>query len=130
MKCHYPEESPYCAFHYNGTCSREHNYECPALVKRKAEKKGDLARHFPPDYIDRRKLVVEMMKLIPTRLYTEEDMLDLVNEQPRADVVEVVRCGNCKHWNEKKRVCEHPEWTDMDGWHKATDAGDYCFRAE
>ena len=82
MKCHYPEESPYCAFHYNGICSREHNYECPALVK------------------------------------------------PTDDVVEFVRCQDCKWWDKKKRVCEHPEWTDMDGWHKATDAEGYCFRAE
>ena len=32
-KCNHPDEAPACAFHYNGTCSREHNYECPALVK-------------------------------------------------------------------------------------------------
>jgi len=43
---------------------------------------------FPPDYIDRRKLTAKMRELIPTRLFNEEDMLDLVNEQPRADVVE------------------------------------------
>ena len=33
MKCNYPKESDACAFHYNGICTREHNYECPALVK-------------------------------------------------------------------------------------------------
>ena len=32
-KCNHPDEAPACAFHYNGACSREHNYECPALVK-------------------------------------------------------------------------------------------------
>jgi len=45
-------------------------------------------------------------------------------------LIEVVRCKDCKHWNDKKRMCECPEWTDMDGWHKATDAEDYCFRAD
>lgn len=50
---------------------------------------------FPPDYIDRRKLTAKMRELISTRLFNEEDMLDLVNEQPRADVVEVVRCKDC-----------------------------------
>lgn len=53
-----------------------------------------------------------------------------IAQMPAADVVEVVRCRECKWWDEKKRVCEHPEWTDMDGWHKATDAEDYCFRVE
>lgn len=32
MKCNHSKEVPYCAFHYNGMCFREHNYECPALV--------------------------------------------------------------------------------------------------
>ena len=34
MKCNYPKESDACAFHYNGICTREHNYECPALMKK------------------------------------------------------------------------------------------------
>lgn len=51
-------------------------------------------------------------------------------ELKRRDLVAVVRCKNCKFWNYKKLMCECPEWTDMDGWHKATDADDYCFRAE
>lgn len=32
MKCHYREESLACAFHYNGLCLRDHNYECPACA--------------------------------------------------------------------------------------------------
>lgn len=32
-KCNHPDEAPACAFHYNGICTREHNYECPALAK-------------------------------------------------------------------------------------------------
>lgn len=42
MKCNYPKESPNCSFHYNGECLREHNYECPALVK---PKKGKWTTH-------------------------------------------------------------------------------------
>lgn len=42
MKCNYPIASLVCPFHYNGECLRKHKYECPALVKRKAEKKGNL----------------------------------------------------------------------------------------
>lgn len=32
MKCNHPIWSPVCAFHYNGICTRDHNYECPALA--------------------------------------------------------------------------------------------------
>lgn len=34
MKCNYPIWSPVCAFHYNGICTRDHNYECPALMQK------------------------------------------------------------------------------------------------
>ena len=95
MRCNYPVYSPVCAFHYNGECLREHNYECPALARKNL---------------------------------SHGEMVQLAEE--RKDYVKVVRCKDCKWWDKKKRVCEHPEWTDMDGWHKATDAEDYCFRAE
>lgn len=34
MKCNYPIWSPICSFHYNGICTRNHNYECPALMQK------------------------------------------------------------------------------------------------
>ena len=33
MKCNHPKESLGCYFHYNGICTRDYDYECPALVK-------------------------------------------------------------------------------------------------
>lgn len=33
MKCNHWIESFACPFHYNGLCMRDHNYECPVLVK-------------------------------------------------------------------------------------------------
>lgn len=59
-----------------------------------------------------------------------ESVLDMIEDAPTADVVEVVRCKECEFWNYKKLMCECPEWADMDGWHKCSDADDYCFRAE
>ena len=40
---------------------------------------------------------------------------------PTADVVEVVRCGNCMHYDKKYRLCRllHDEPIEMDG-------GDFC----
>ena len=70
----------------------------------------------------------KMAQLILNLKKLAEEAVDA--EVKRRDLVEVVRCKCCKWWNKKKRVCEHPEWTDMDGWHKATDADDYCFRGE
>lgn len=86
-------------------------------------------RQFPPDYIDRRKLTAKMRELIPTRLFNEEDMLDLVNEQPSADVVEIVRCRECRFSEEVNPglyICHNenikivgsyvdPEWFCGDG---------------
>ena len=41
----------------------------------------------------------------------EEVLLDrdirLLNEQPAADVVEVIRCRDCKHWHEETGWCYH-----------------------
>ena len=69
-------------------------------------------RQFPPDYIDRRKLTAKMRELISTRLFNEEDMLDLVNEQPRADVVEVIKCRACRNYCKEDKIC----WiTQIDG---------------
>ncbi len=69
-----------------------------------------------------------MAQLILNLKKLAEEAVDA--ELKRRDLVDVVRCKDCKWWDEKKRVCEHPEWTEMDGWHKATEADGYCFRAE
>ena len=33
MKCNHKKYALNCSFHQNGICTRDHNYECPALVK-------------------------------------------------------------------------------------------------
>ena len=85
--------------HQQKTATEKQKAYAKYLVRLRKLIDGEEKRCFPPDYIDRRKLTAEMMELIPTRLFTEEDMLDLVNEQPRADMVEVVRCKDCKFYS-------------------------------
>ena len=60
------------------------------------------------EYIERGALIAEMQENINTYwngghggYYLAEDALnESVKTAPTADVVEVVRCGNCKHKNE------------------------------
>lgn len=79
-----------------------------------------------PRYIDADKLIA-----LATHegAYGYVDVHD-IEKAARDGAIDIVWCKDCKRWNDKKRVCECPEWTDMDGWHKATDAEDYCFRAK
>lgn len=53
-------------------------------------------------YIDKEKLKAELQKKIELshkakRAVIEEDFEDIINDMPTADVVEVVRCKDCKY---------------------------------
>lgn len=57
----------------------------------------------------------------------------LLDEQPTADVVEVVRCKECKHYNNNKKlynddVCEILYYCD--GIHRTVCEQDYCSYGE
>lgn len=100
MKCNYPEESPYCAFHYNGICTRDHNYECPALAMKNLSH-GEMVqiaegkKNKTPRYIDANKLIDMAMH---EGAYGYVDVHDIYNA-PTADVVAVVRCRDCEYWD-------------------------------
>ena len=57
-----------------------------------------------------------------------------------ADVVEVVRCKDCKYWKGEKKAdpitnyhygdCTHEEWRDAEGWDKTTCGHEFCSRGE
>ena len=89
MKCNYPKESPYCAFHYNGICTREHNYECPGLAMKNLSH-GEMVqiaegkKNKTPRYIDANRLID-----LATHegAYGYVDVHDIYNA-PTADVVE------------------------------------------
>jgi len=88
-RCNYPEESPYCAFHYNGICTRDHNYECPALAMKNLSH-GEMVQiaegkqNKTPRYIDANRLID-----LATHegAYGYVDVHDIYNT-PTADVVE------------------------------------------
>lgn len=46
-------------------------------------------------------------------------IIDLLHHYPAADVVEVVRCKNCKHWHEDTGWCYHHS-------HFVGDNGEFC----
>lgn len=113
MKCNYPIWSPVCSFHYNGECLREHNYECPALVKpMKNLSNGEMVqiaegkKNKTPRYIDANKLIDMAMH---EGAYGYVDIHDIYNA-PTADVVERkkgfweyvddvdYRCSNCQNY--------------------------------
>ena len=39
--------------------------------------------------------------------YTEFDVKMMIDMQPSADVVEVIRCKDCKYWNEIEMECRN-----------------------
>ena len=60
-----------------------------------------------------------------------DDCIDIVDEQPTADVVEVVRCEHCLHWDDEKDgvyVGNLYHCCDYDGEDKSPD--DFCSYGE
>lgn len=73
------------------------------------------------EYIEREALVKKLKSLIPLSPYPQSEAVGgviesivAVNNQPAADVVEVVRCSECEHFTEGmavgmcKRVADKP----------------------
>ena len=107
-KCNHPEEAPACSFHYNGICTREHNYECPALVKpMKNLSHGEMVqiaegkKNKPPRYIDANRLID-----LATHegAYGYVDVHDIYNA-PTADVVERKK----GKWIKRGKIFQCPE---------------------
>lgn len=57
------------------------------------------------EYIDRNGLIEALNKFAPE--HYSALINQLITKYPTADVVEVVRCEKCKHWNCVSRVTEH-----------------------
>lgn len=71
------------------------------------------------------------------RLYRQTDIMDIIDTIPSADVVEVIRCKDCKHFNLDKwgKVNDIPlivahEICDFWGEGCKTDKDAYCSFAE
>lgn len=55
-------------------------------------------------YIDREDLLKNLKQFAPE--YLKPFIVSLVEKQPTADVVEVVRCKDCKHYHQFTSFCE------------------------
>ena len=56
-------------------------------------------------YIDREDLLNNLKQFAPE--YLKPLIVSLVEKQPTADVVEVVRCKDCTEWNKDEYECSH-----------------------
>lgn len=55
-------------------------------------------------YIDKNKLIQRIKQEPTDGMYTKE-ILSAIDEIETADAVEVVRCKNCKKWNNTSHIC-------------------------
>ena len=56
-------------------------------------------------YIDREDLLKNLKRFAPE--YLKPLIVSLIEKQPTADVVEVVRCKDCTEWNKDEYECSH-----------------------
>ena len=56
-------------------------------------------------YIDREDLLKNLKRFAPEHL--SPLMVSLIEKQPTADVVEVVRCKDCTEWDKDEYECSH-----------------------
>ncbi len=59
-----------------------------------------------PRYIDADALIIEIDMSEEISAYDAIVFEEMVNKQPTADVVEVVRCKNCKYYLRSNEKCE------------------------
>ena len=56
-------------------------------------------------YIDREDLLKNLKQFAPE--YLNPFIVSLIEKQPTADVVEVVRCKDCTEWDKDEYECSH-----------------------
>lgn len=78
------------------------------------------------EYIDRADLIKNLNKFAPEH-YTAL-VNQLITKQPTADVVEVVRCKDCKYWN--NGYCEGIPFCGDDASYIETQETDFCSYGE
>ena len=57
------------------------------------------------EYINREDLLNNLKQFAPE--YLKPLMVSLIEKQPTADVVEVVRCKDCTEWDKDEYECSH-----------------------
>lgn len=107
------------------------------------------------EYIER-EAVLNAISALPIRITPIEENRDMfyhdsgwngasvgarveVGKIPAADVVEVVRCKDCRCWEEdgidpitnyRCGFCRHYQWQDAEGWDRETNGNDFCSYGE
>jgi len=80
------------------------------------------------DYISRQAAIDELQEKVFHNLTDEfYGTMQVLNELPAADVVPVVRCRDCKHWDNGNLSFECP-WDY--GRHGSSDEDDFCSYGE
>lgn len=85
-----------------------------------------------PEYIERKETVSEMLEAMCGTGY-QQWAIDVINRQPAADVVEVVRCKDCKHFGKNKIYRQNPKlpFSFCEKFHhNITTENDYCSYGE
>lgn len=81
------------------------------------------------EYIDKNQLI-QRIKQEPTDGMFTEEMLTAIDEIETVDAVEVVRCNDCRKWNNTSHVCgEFTVNQKLQGGGKAvfiTEPDDFC----
>ena len=70
-------------------------------------------------YIDREDLLNNLKQFAPE--YLKPLIVSLIEKQPTADVVEVIRCKDCTEWDKDEYECSH--------WYRFRE-DDYCSYGE
>lgn len=88
------------------------------------------------EYIDREALIAEYDRV---HQGPAGGARKLMVDAPAADVVEVVRCKDCKFWDEcfndpitsyQYGFCNSDKWRDVEGWEQETNGQDFCSYGE
>ena len=59
-------------------------------------------------------------------LLFQPEVKRIIKIQPEVDAVEVVRCRDCKWWNDYYRECESPNWNTGTDEYIVQPAGMFC----
>lgn len=86
------------------------------------------------EYIDRGALLKELERFPHLQMAGS-----IVRSMPKEDVDPVVRCKECRSWDEvgtdpvtnyRFGFCRHYQWQDVEGWEKETNGQDFCSYGE
>ena len=77
-------------------------------------------------YIDADKMIADLLTVDPQYETMIQWCCDVVKAQPTADVVEVVRCKDCKYWDTERDTCMN--WDGLPAYDLKGD--EYCSLGE